>query len=84
MVFSAWQSILAVILGIMWLMRRHEPVYGVLAAAMAVGVVQAFLQTPLGETPYPRLTVILISSAPIESALVLTFALLFFGWRWRR
>jgi hypothetical protein len=34
-VFSAWQAILAVILGIMWVMRRHEPAYGVLAAAMA-------------------------------------------------
>ena len=37
-VFSAWQAILAVILGIMWVMRRHEPAYGVLAAAMVVGV----------------------------------------------
>lgn len=36
-VFSAWQSILAVILAIMWLMRRREPVYGVLAAAMVLG-----------------------------------------------
>ena len=27
---------------------------------------------------------VLISSAPIESALVLTFALLFSGWKWRR
>ena len=41
-VFSAWQAILAVILGIMWVMRRHEPAYGVLAAAMAIGVGQAF------------------------------------------
>ena len=83
-VFSSWQAILAVILGIMWVMRRHEPAYGVLAAAMAVGVGQAFLQTPMGETPFSRLNVILISSAPIESALVLTFALLFSGWKWQR
>ena len=83
-VFSSWQAILAVILGIMWVMRRHEPAYGVLAAAMAVGVAQAFLQTPMGETPLSRLNVILISSAPIESALVLTFALLFSGWKWQR
>jgi len=82
-VFSSWQAILAVILGIMWVMRRHEPAYGVLAAAMAVGVGQAFLQTPMGETPFSRLNVVLISSAPIESALVLTFALLFSGWKWR-
>ena len=75
-VFSAWQAILAVILGIMWVMRRHEPAYGVLAAAMAIGFLQAFLQTPMGETPLSRLSVVLISSAPLESALVLTFALL--------
>ncbi|WP_171579418.1 sensor histidine kinase [Bradyrhizobium australiense] len=83
-VFSSWQAILAVILGIMWVMRRHEPAYGVLAAAMAVGVGQAFLQTPMGETPFSKLNVILISSAPIESGLVLTFALLFSGWKWQR
>lgn len=84
-VFSSWQAILAVILGIMWVMRRHEPAYGVLAAAMAVGVGQAFLQTPMGgETPLSRLNVVLISSAPIESALVLTFALLLTGWKWQR
>jgi signal transduction histidine kinase len=84
-VFSSWQAILAVILGIMWVMRRHEPAYGVLAAAMAVGVGQAFLQTPMGgETPLSRLNVVLISSAPLESALVLTFALLLSGWRWQR
>ena len=83
-VFSSWQAILAVILGIMWVMRRHEPAYGVLAAAMAVGVAQAFLQTPMGETPFSRLNVVLISSAPLESGLVLTFALLFSGWKWRR
>jgi signal transduction histidine kinase len=83
-VFSSWQAILAVILGIMWVMRRHEPAYGVLAAAMAVGVAQAFLQTPMGETPLSRLNVVLISSAPLESGLVLTFALLFSGWKWQR
>jgi len=83
-VFSAWQAILAVILGIMWMMRRHEPAYGVLAAAMAIGVGQAFFQTPLVDSPYSRLNTVLISAAPLESAFVLTFALLFFGWRWPR
>ena len=83
-VFSSWQAILAVILGIMWAMRRHEPAYGVLAAAMAIGVAQAFLQTPLEDSTYSRLNSMLISAAPLESALVLTFALLFFGWKWPR
>ncbi|MBR1128836.1 sensor histidine kinase [Bradyrhizobium iriomotense] len=83
-VFSAWQSLLAVILAIMWLMRRREPVYGVLAAGMLVGAVQAFVPAPVPPAPYPRLAAILLASAPIESALVVVFAVLFFGWRWPR
>ena len=78
-VFSAWQAILAVILAIMWTMRRHEPAYGVLAAAMALGVVQAFLPTPLDQSPYSQLSAVLIASAPLESGFVLAFAVLFFG-----
>lgn len=83
-VFSAWQSILAVILAIMWLMRRHEPVYGVLAVAMVLGVVQAFVPPPLPPLTSSRLAAVLLASAPIESALVVVFGVLFFGWRWPR
>ena len=83
-VFSAWQAILAVILAIMWLMRRREPVYGVLAAAMVLGVVQAFAPPPVPPTTASRLAAVLLASAPIESALVVVFGVLFFGWRWPR
>lgn len=83
-VFSAWQAILAVILAIMWLMRRHEPVYGVLAVAMVLGVIQAFLPPPVPPVSYSRLAAVLLASAPIESALIVVFAVLFFGWRWPR
>jgi signal transduction histidine kinase len=83
-VFSAWQSILAVILAIMWLMRRREPVYGVLAAAMVLGVVQAFMPPPVPPATVPRLASVLLASAPIESALIVVFGVLFFGWRWPR
>jgi signal transduction histidine kinase len=83
-VFSAWQSILAVILAIMWLMRRREPVYGVLAAAMVLGVVQAFVPPPVPPATTSRLAAVLLASAPTESALIVVFALLFFGWRWPR
>jgi signal transduction histidine kinase len=83
-VFSAWQAILAVILTIMWVMRRHEPAYGVLAAAMALGIAQAFLPTAVEQSQYSRLNGILIASAPIESGFVLAFALLLFGWKWPR
>lgn len=82
--FSAWQSILAVILAIMWLMRRREPVYGVLAAAMVLGVIQAFIPPPVPPAPVSRLAAVLLASAPTESALVVAFSVLFFGWRWPR
>src|SRR5712664_1193869 len=72
------------ILTIMWVMRRHEPAYGVLAAAMALGVAQAFLPTAVEQSQYSRLNGILIASAPIESGFVLAFALLLFGWKWPR
>ncbi|UPJ61929.1 histidine kinase [Bradyrhizobium sp. 192] len=83
-VFSAWQSILAVILAIMWLMRRREPVYGVLAAAMVIGVVQAYVPPPVPPAAASRLAAVLLASAPTESALVVMFGVLFFGWRWPR
>lgn len=83
-VFSAWQAILAVILAIMWLMRRREPVYCVLAVAMVLGVVQAFAQAPVPPATASRLAAVLLASAPIESALVVVFGVLFFGWRWPR
>lgn len=79
-VFSSWQAILAVILGIMWLKRRHEPAYGILAAAMAIGTVQAFVSTPpVGQSLYAGLNALFIASAPLESAFVLVFVVLFLG-----
>ena len=53
-VFSAWQAILAVILTIMWVMRRHEPAYGMLAAAMAVGVFRRFCRRRSIDSPLRR------------------------------
>lgn len=78
-VFSAWQAILAVILGIMWLKRRHEPAYGILAAAMALGTAQAFVSTPMGQSLFAGLNALLVASAPLESAFVLVFVVLFLG-----
>jgi signal transduction histidine kinase len=83
-VFGAWQAILAVILTIMWVMRRHEPAYGALAAAMALGAAQAFLSPSIGAPPFSRLNAILLSSAPIEGGFVVSFAMLLFGWKWQR
>jgi len=83
-VFSAWQSILTVILAIMWLMRRHEPVYGLLAVAMVLGVVQAFVPPSAPPATTSRLVAVLLASAPVESALIVMSSVLFFGWRWPR
>jgi signal transduction histidine kinase len=84
MVFSAWQGILVVILIVLWAARRHEPAYGVLAAAMALGAIQPFLQTTIDEPVHPHLNAALIASAPLESGFVLAFAILFFARRWPR
>jgi signal transduction histidine kinase len=80
-VLAAWQSILAVILGMMWLMRRHEPEYGALAASMALGVVQSFISAPSGQSLYGGLNAVLVASAPLESAFAAVFFVLFLGLR---
>jgi signal transduction histidine kinase len=85
MVFSAWQGILAVILIVLWAVRRHEPAYGALAAAMALGAIQAFLPTAVDQTAHPEFSATMIaSSGPLESSFVLAFAILFFGRKWPR
>jgi signal transduction histidine kinase len=84
MVFAAWQAILAVILTIMWVMRRHEPAYGALALAMALGAMQALLRSAMDDPAYPALNATLIASTPLEAGLVLSFGILFFGRRWPR
>jgi signal transduction histidine kinase len=83
-VFAAWQGILAVILTMMWAMRRGEAAYGALAAAMALGAIQAFLPTTIDQPRHPELYATLLASAPLESGFVLTFGILFFTRRWPR
>jgi signal transduction histidine kinase len=85
-VFSAWQAILTVLLGVMWLKRRHEPSYGVLAIAMALGVVQAFVPPAVvvQQSGFARLNAVLISSAPLEAACVLVFVIAFLGLKFPR
>lgn len=80
-VVSAWQAILAVLLGVMWFKRRHEPAYGVLAAAMALGALQAFVAAPVAPSAYARLNAMLITSAPLEAACVLIFVITHLGLR---
>jgi signal transduction histidine kinase len=84
MVFAAWQGMLAVILAMMWVMRRNELAYGALAAAMALGAAQAFLQTAEDAPRHAALNATILASAPLEGAFVLTFGILFFTRRWPR
>lgn len=83
-VFSAWQGILAVILIVLWAVRRHEAAYGMLAGAMALGAVQTFLLTVVDQPRHPQLNAALIASSPLESGFVLAFAILFFFRKWPR
>jgi signal transduction histidine kinase len=78
-IFSAWQAILAAILGLMWLKRRHKPAHGVLAAAMTLGTAQALVSAPAERSFHAGLNAILLASAPLESALVLVFVVLVIG-----
>jgi signal transduction histidine kinase len=64
--------------------RRHEPAYGALAAAMALGAAQAFLLTAVDQPRHPQLNAVLIASAPLESGFLLAFAVLFFARKWPR
>jgi signal transduction histidine kinase len=82
--FSAWQGILAVILTAMWARRRGEPAYGVLAVAMALGAIQAFTPTAIDQPTFPELSATLLATAPLESACVLAFGILFFTRKWPR
>lgn len=78
-VLAAWKSILALILGMMWLMRRQEPEYGALAASMAIGVMQFFISAPNGQSLYGGVNALLIASGPLESAFMVVFFVLFLG-----
>jgi len=85
LVFSAWQGILAVILTVMWAMRRgDDAAYGALAAAMALGAIQAVLMTAIDPPAQPGLNAMLIASTPLESGFVVAFGILFFIRKWPR
>ena len=83
-VFSAWQGILAVILIVLWSVRRHEVAYGMLAGAMALGAAQTFMVTVVDQPRHPELNATVLASAPLESSFILAFAILFFTRRWPR
>lgn len=81
LVFSSWQMVLAIVLGIMWLKRRQDAAYGVLALALAFGAVHPFLTPPDAGSWLPGLRAAMIGTAPLESGLLLIFMMLFIGIR---
>jgi signal transduction histidine kinase len=81
-IFSAWQAGLAAIVGIIWLKRRHETFYGVFAAAMLLGFMQAF--GTVSPTLYSVWNTAVVASAALESVCVVLFVVTFLGFSWPR
>jgi hypothetical protein len=83
-ILSAWHAGLAMIVGIIWLMRRHEPHYAALAAALVLGFLHAFAAVSPTPSPSPLAgwNAVLVASAALEAACVLLFVITFLGFRW--
>ncbi|MFC0284607.1 sensor histidine kinase [Camelimonas abortus] len=81
LVLSSWQMALALVLGIMWLKRRQEKTYGLVALALAIGAAHIFQLPPEPDSWLPGLRAALVGTAPLEVGLLLMFAILFTGGR---
>ncbi len=83
LLLAAWQGLLGAILGLIWLNRRREAVYGWLTAAMAVGMTQYFMSMPASQWVHGFLG----AAGALEAALMLQFVVHFVGLkhvaRWR-
>lgn len=80
LILAAWQVTFATLLGIIWLNRRHESIYGYLAMATMLGVVQHFAGLPQSAI----VAGLLGAMGPLEAALMLHYMLLLTGRRIRR
>lgn len=80
LILAAWQVTFATLLGIIWLNRRHETIYGYLALATILGVVQHFAGLPRSAAVAGMLG----ATGPLEAALMLHYMLLLTGRRIRR
>ncbi|MGE6741398.1 sensor histidine kinase [Allorhizobium pseudoryzae] len=80
LILAAWQVTFATLLGIIWLNRRHETIYGYLALATVLGVVQHFAGLPHSAVVAGMLG----ATGPLEAALMLHYVLLLTGRRIRR
>lgn len=75
LVLAAWQAMLGAILGLIWLNRRQEAVYGWLAAAMMIGMTQYAMAMPASQWVYGFLG----AAGALEAALMLQFVVHFVG-----
>ncbi|TPP11189.1 sensor histidine kinase [Rhizobium glycinendophyticum] len=75
MVLGAWQITFGTILGMIWLNRRHDAIYGYLAFATVLGVVQHFAGLPRSSIGAGFLG----AMGPLEAALMLHYILLLTG-----
>lgn len=80
MVLATWQITFGTLLGIIWLSRRQDRIYGYLALATMLGVVQHFAGLPHS----PLVAGLLGAMGPLEGALMLHYMLLLTGRRIRR
>lgn len=81
-ILSAWHAGLALIVGIIWLMRRHEPYYAALAAALVLGFLHAFAAVSPTPSPLAGWNAVLVASGALEASCVLLFMITFLGFRW--
>ncbi|MDH4414912.1 MAG: ATP-binding protein [Rhizobium sp.] len=79
LILAAWQVTFGTLLGIIWLNRRHEAIYGYLALATMLGVVQHFAGLPRSAI----VAGLLGATGPLEAALMLHYILLLTGRRIR-
>lgn len=75
LVLAAWQGLLGTILGLIWLNRRRDAMYGWLTAAMAIGVTQYCVGMPASQWVHGFLG----AAGPLEAALMLQFVVHFVG-----
>lgn len=75
LILAAWQVTFGTLLGIIWLNRRHEAIYGYLAMATMLGVVQHFAGLPRSAI----VAGLLGATGPLEAALMLHYMLLLTG-----
>lgn len=72
---ATWQVTFGTVLGFIWFNRRKDRIYGFLALATVMGVLQHFIGLPQS----PMMAAVLGALGPLESALMLYYVMLLAG-----